>query len=193
MFSIKIFKAFKNVLSAISKESDLSGRMPTDLAGAVWLSIHCHTLLWHLLPASASLATSLTGIQFHQNTWQKYSDICQMSSSISAARKCTFWHNYVPNEGSNQSAHPHSLNRVIVVRMKILCNLGYPKCAQWRFRSDCANAQADLNLQWAQISGGTVRSPTLPLNILLNVSWWRDGVNEKKHNAATLRHICKPT
>ena len=26
------------------------------------------------------------------------------------------------------------------------CILSYPKCAQWRFRSDCANAQSDLNL-----------------------------------------------
>ena len=30
--------------------------------------------------------------------------------------------------------------------------LGYPNCAQWRFWSDCANAQADLNLRWAHMS-----------------------------------------
>ena len=32
--------------------------------------------------------------------------------------------------------------------------LGYPKCAQWRFWSDCANAHADLNLRWAHMSEG---------------------------------------
>ena len=35
---------------------------------------------------------------------------------------------------------------VFVVHMNKRCSLGYPKCAQWRFWSDCANAQADLNL-----------------------------------------------
>ena len=55
---------------------------------------------------------------------------------------------------SNRSAHPRSLIRVFVVRKKKLCILGYPKCAQRRFRSDCANAQADLNLRWAHMSGG---------------------------------------
>ena len=39
----------------------------------------------------------------------------------------------------------------LVVRMEIL---GYPKCAQWRFRSDCTNAQADLNLRQAHMSEG---------------------------------------
>ena len=38
---------------------------------------------------------------------------------------------------------------------KNLCNLGYPKCAQWRFWSDCANAQADLNLHRAHMAVGT--------------------------------------
>ena len=65
-------------------------------------------------------------------------------------RKRTFWH--APSEDSNQPAHPHSLLRVFVVCMKKLCILGYPKCAQWRFRSDCTNAQSDLNLRWAHMS-----------------------------------------
>ena len=38
------------------------------------------------------------------------------------------------------------------VRVMKLCILGYPNCVCWRFWTDCANAQADLNLQWAQIS-----------------------------------------
>ena len=60
-----------------------------------------------------------------------------------------------PTEDSNQHAHPHSLIRNFVVRMVKHCTLGYPKCAQRRFWSVCANAQADLNLRWAQISEGT--------------------------------------
>ena len=57
-----------------------------------------------------------------------------------------------PNEDSNQPAHPRSLIRVSVVRMKTPSILGYPKCAQSRFCSDCAIAQADLNLRYAHMS-----------------------------------------
>ena len=49
------------------------------------------------------------------------------------------------NEDSNQPAHPRRLVRVFVVLMKTVYILGYQKCAQWRFWSDCANAQSDLN------------------------------------------------
>ena len=52
----------------------------------------------------------------------------------------------------NQLAH---LNRVYVIRKKKRCTVCYPKCAQWRFWSACANAQADLNLRWALIFEGT--------------------------------------
>ena len=41
---------------------------------------------------------------------------------------------------------------VFDVCIKKLCSLGYPKYAQWRVWSDCANAQADLNLCWVQMS-----------------------------------------
>ena len=61
-----------------------------------------------------------------------------------------------PNQDSDQSAHSRSLIRVFVVHMKKLCaalKLGYPNCAQWRFWSDCANAQTDLNLRWANMPG----------------------------------------
>ena len=60
-----------------------------------------------------------------------------------------------PNEDSNKSAHPCNLIRVFFVRVKKLCILAYPKCAQWRFWSACAKAQADLNLRRALISEGT--------------------------------------
>ena len=57
-----------------------------------------------------------------------------------------------PNEYSNEPAHPYSLIRVFVVRVKKRSILGYPICDLWRFRSDCANTQADLNLHKAYIS-----------------------------------------
>ena len=57
--------------------------------------------------------------------------------------KCT------PNEDSNQPAHARSLIRVFVVGMKNFASLAIRKCAQWRFWSDCANAQADMNFRWA--------------------------------------------
>ena len=47
-----------------------------------------------------------------------------------------------PNEDSNQPVHSHSLIRVFVVGRKKLCILGHPKCTQWRFWSDCANADS---------------------------------------------------
>ena len=52
------------------------------------------------------------------------------------------------NDDSNQPALLRSLLRVFVV-------LGYSNCAQGRFRSDCANAQADLNLCFAHASDVT--------------------------------------
>ena len=58
------------------------------------------------------------------------------------------------NGDSDQTAHPRSLIRVSVVRMKKLHH-GYQKCAQRRFRSDCANTQSDLNLRWAHTYEGT--------------------------------------
>ena len=62
----------------------------------------------------------------------------------------------VPNLDSNQPAHSRCLIRVFVVCMKKLCILVCLKCAQWRFWSDCTNAQADLNPCWAHMLGGIV-------------------------------------
>ena len=75
--------------------------------------------------------------------------------SFERQRVRTYLLTYAPNEDSDQLAHSRSLIRVFVVRMKKVWILGYPKCAQWRFWSDCANAQADLNLRWAHMSKGT--------------------------------------
>ena len=71
-----------------------------------------------------------------------------------------YWHSSPPhektprlrctsNEDSNQSVRPRSLIWSFAVNMKKLSK--YPwlsKCAQWRFWSDCANAQGNLNLLW---------------------------------------------
>ena len=83
------------------------------------------------------------------------------------ARKRTSWN--VRPTNSNQPAHPRSLIRVFVVRMKKLCNLGFPKSAKWRFWSDCASAQADPNFRWAQLSVGIVSDVATYFN------QWRDG------------------
>ena len=55
-------------------------------------------------------------------------------------------------EDWNQLAYPRSFGE----HMKKLYILGYSNCAQWRFWSDCANAQADLNLRWAHMSEGDI-------------------------------------
>ena len=70
----------------------------------------------------------------------------------SQKREETYLRRCAPIEDSNQPAHPRSLIKVFVVRMKKFCVLCYPKCAQLRFLLGCANAQADLNLYWAHIS-----------------------------------------
>ena len=52
------------------------------------------------------------------------------------------------NEDSNQPVHACSPDQSYFKH----CILDNPKCAQWRIWSDCANAQADLNLRWAHMS-----------------------------------------
>ena len=56
-----------------------------------------------------------------------------------------------PKGDSNQPAHSCSLIRDFVVCMKKLCIIGYPKCAHWRFWSDCVKVQVDLNLLLAYV------------------------------------------
>ena len=49
----------------------------------------------------------------------------------------------------------NSLVGAFVVRLKKLCILSCPKCAQWRFWSDCTHVQAAQNLRWVHISDVT--------------------------------------
>ena len=74
------------------------------------------------------------------------------------------------NEDSNQSAHLRILIRVFVVRIKKVGILCYPKRAQWRFWSDCANAQSDLNLRWAHMSEGTFSDDEVRIFIVGNTN-----------------------
>ena len=75
-------------------------------------------------------------------------------------RQKTYRLTCAPKKDSDQPAHPRSLIKVFVVRMKKLCIPGYPKCVQGRFWSGCANVQADQNLRWAHMSEGTFWSVT---------------------------------
>ena len=53
-----------------------------------------------------------------------------------------------------QTCWPSAVWSESVVCMKKLGSPGYLKCTQWRFWSDCVNAQADLTLCWAHLSKG---------------------------------------
>ena len=71
-------------------------------------------------------------------------------------RKKTYLLSYaLIEDSSNFPANSHSLFRLFVVRMPKLCIINHPECAQWRFWSACADAQAHLNLRWAHIFVGT--------------------------------------
>ena len=75
-------------------------------------------------------------VSFHNVTLRRFFYCCAPNSHFRHnVRKHTFWR--APNEYSNQPAHPWSLIRVFVVRMKTLCILRCPKCDQWSFRSVC--------------------------------------------------------
>ena len=60
--------------------------------------------------------------------------------TASVVRECTVWH--VRPTKTQNSMRISRVWSVFVVRKRTLCSFGYPKCAQWRFWPDCANAQA---------------------------------------------------
>ena len=64
-------------------------------------------------------------------------------------REKTYLQTCAPNEDSNQTAHPRSLIRVFVIRMKKLCILGYPKMRPVKILTKMPNEQADLNYRLA--------------------------------------------
>ena len=103
------------------------------------------------------LISSNSVIQRNSRLLRRYVQICsrQESTQMKGQSKYLvrnvkihiFWH--------VRQTHPRSLIRVFVFRLKKLCILDISKCAQWRFWSDCANAQADLNLRWSHMGEGT--------------------------------------
>ena len=79
---------------------------------------------------------------------------------------------------------------VFVVRIKKLCIYRYPKCDWWRFWSDCANAQADLNLRclhMSQVMFSAVAAHTcmcltlILLNNLISLTHFWLSANQKHH------------
>ena len=66
----------------------------------------------------------------------------------------TTWQNQqsdcTPSEDSDQPGHPPSLISIFAVRSMGSFRPKLPSCGQRRLWFDCANAQADLSLRWAQ-------------------------------------------
>ena len=73
----------------------------------------------------------------------------------------TYWYQFflwVWNLRNEKFTVQQRLTKTIIrsrIRVKKLCIIGYPECAQWKFWSDCANALADPKRRWAQKSKGT--------------------------------------
>ena len=63
----------------------------------------------------------------------------------------------MPKEDSRSACAPAQSDQSFRCPHKKRCilRLGYPKCGKWRFWSDCANAQADLNLRLTHMFEGT--------------------------------------
>ena len=80
-------------------------------------------------------------------------------------RQETYLHTRAPSEDSDQPAHSRSLIRIFTGR--ILDSQGYKvffSCRQRRLCSDCADAQAYLNLRWAHWSEVTFSSVAVYLS-----------------------------
>ena len=75
------------------------------------------------------------------------------SNSLTTKNNEYVWAYEIHVDSENRlTDRPRNLIRIFVVPN---CILRYPKCAKWKFWSDCANAQADLNFRWAHLSEGT--------------------------------------
>ena len=65
-------------------------------------------------------------------------------------RFSTIIHNYAPSEISDLPAHPRRMIKDFAAHLKPIWILGPSQSAHRRLRSDCADAQPDLSLRWAQ-------------------------------------------
>ena len=91
------------------------------------------------------LSSKVLSLKLHLSQLRHYVkalDFTAVSLIIDPQREKTYLLTCAPNEDSNQPAHSRNLIRFFALRVKKLCTLGYRKCAQWRFRSACACAQA---------------------------------------------------
>ena len=81
------------------------------------------------------------------SAWESISaDVCSTKTQISLYL-CTVW-------------------SVFIVHVKKLCIHGFAKCVHWKFWSDCANVQADLNLYLTHVSEGMFS------DIEENINWF---------------------
>ena len=90
-------------------------------------------------------------------------------------RKRTFRHVRPMKIQINQ--HICAVWLVFVVRMKKLCILVSPKRAQWRFWSDCTNAQTDLNHRRAHMSVDTFSD--IEANLYFTIRRWNCNIGIK--------------
>ena len=79
------------------------------------------------------------GVIVTDNTRTVYKVIIEPGSSIRYKLACAC------RADSNQSAHPHSLIRVLVFYLKKRWTLGYPHSTNQGLRSACTSVQADLS------------------------------------------------
>ena len=78
-------------------------------------------------------------------------------------RQKTYLLRLASSKDSNQPAHPR-----IVMRMKTICNRGYPKCAHC---DQTAHAQSDQNFLWAHMAEDTLSD--VATHIILNYMYIR--------------------
>ena len=109
----------------------------------------CRLIMKDFLRSFSPFCDSVAAVvSFRRSTWPHYVDWAVKPqhkqtlvitaffrhSHFLAWYKCNVNKKYLlicaPNEDSNQPAHPYSLIRAFVVRLK---KLGCPKCVQWRF------------------------------------------------------------
>ena len=98
-----------------------------------------------------------------------------MYNSLRVTELCYLWAAMWENVPSDMSAQRRlksacAVRSVFVVRIKNFTSLTVQKCAQWRFWSDCANAQAALNFHWAHRSDTDAAAHFLTLWLILFIS-----------------------
>ena len=94
-----------------------------------------------------SLRIQLVSSESLLSSWRNW---CSCIQICRHEVKRTFWHVL-----STKTQNPRSVIRGFTVCMKKLLIICWSKCAQWRLRSVCADAQTDLSLHCAHLSDST--------------------------------------